>query len=330
MYLNQNGSGMELAFQPHPLVRNRHFQTIMSILSRPLRNGTSVCSAAEELILSANDVRLQGFYSPQMKRPSRGLVLVLHGWLGHAASSYVINIADCLYRCGYSVFRLNLRDHGDTYYLNPGLLYDDLLAETCAAAQQIAQLEGNRPFFVVGASMGGNFALRLTLCHDQPPIPNLAHTVVINPVINLYNATLNLDEASKLYRVYFRHRWRKFMSRKMETCPSLIDWSAILTARSLMEMTERFARYCTSYPDLMSYFADHTITPEMMLGLRSRVTMIAAADDPLIPVSDITPFQNLNSRLQVHIQPYGGHIGFIDIFPFRKWAAEAVRFVLEN
>ncbi len=98
----------------------------------------------------------------------------------------------------------------------------------------------------------------------------------------------------------------------------------------IMAMTEVFVRHHSTYPDVASYFADLTITPEQLATLQSPVTMIAAADDPLIPVSDFYPFQNLTPALKVYIQPHGGHAGYVDLFPLRYWTYEIIRHILEN
>ena len=56
----------------------------------------------------------------------------------------------------------------------------------------------------------------------------------------------------------------------------------------------------------------------------SPVTVIPAADDPVIPISDFYALRDLTPNLRVHIQPYGGHVGFVELFPFRLWSCEAI------
>jgi predicted alpha/beta-fold hydrolase len=68
----------------------------------------------------------------------------------------------------------------------------------------------------------------------------------------------------------------------------------------------------------------------MMATVSSPVTMITAADDPVVPVTDFYPFGKVSPHVQVQIQPYGGHVGFIDLFPFRYWTSEVIRSTLEN
>ncbi len=327
-------NSLDLAFRPHPLIRNRHLQSIVSSLYK--RKSPNLHRASQEMIVDAGDgVRLQGFYSPQSEgQPkglgqSKGLVLLLHGWLGHAESNYVVAIGEYLYQRGYSIFRLNLRDHGDTFHLNPGVFRSDLLDEAVNATQRIAELEDDRPLHLIGASLGGNFALRLAWRHSQERRYNLGHTITICPVLDPYTSTAALDN-HPIYLHYFRSKWRRALKKKQTLFPNLYNFSEELTHKTCMTLTDAFIKRYAPYPDATAYFKRYTITPEMMRNLRSPATIITAADDPVVPVADFYPFHNLSPRLQVYIQPYGGHVGFIDIFPYRRWISEAALTILEN
>jgi predicted alpha/beta-fold hydrolase len=319
---------LDLTFQPHPLARNPHFQTIVSSLYR--NEGGAMCAAACEMILEVEgDVRLQGFYSPQPQDRAKGLVLLLHGWLGQANSSYNIAIGEYIYQHGYAVFRLNMRDHGDTHHLNPAPFRGDLLDEAFAATQQIAQLAGSQPFYIIGASLGGNFAARLAWRHSQTPLPNLAHTLAFNPALDPYQTTLRLDSGPPFYLAYFRRKWRKSFRQKQAAFPDKYDFSQAVAARTCMTMTKAFIPF-TPYANPEAYLTSYTIIPAMLATLRTPLTFITAADDPIVPVADFYPFHNLTPYLQIYIQPYGGHAGFIDLFPFRRWIGQAALEILDG
>jgi predicted alpha/beta-fold hydrolase len=275
-------------------------------------------------------VRLQGYYSPQTENSPKGLVLLLHGWLGSVNSDYVVVIGEYLYRQGYAIFRLNLRDHGNTHHLNPEPFRGDLLDETFAATQQIAHLAGSRPFHLVGASLGGNFALRLAWRHGEAPLPNLTHTVAICPVLDPHHATLAIDRGWWLYLIYFRRRWRKALQKKQAAFPGRYDFSGEIAASSCLAMTEIFVQRHSPYPNARTYFRSYGLTPEMLASLQTPTTIIAAMDDPIIPVSDFYALEDLSPYVQLYLQSYGGHVGFIDILPFRRWIGEAVLTVLEG
>ncbi|MBW2365517.1 MAG: hypothetical protein JRF25_10750 [Deltaproteobacteria bacterium] len=92
---------------------------------------------------------------------NKGLVIMLSGWEGSSRSTYMLCTGRYFYRNGYSIFRLNFRDHGETHHLNEGLFYGTLLDEVFESVRQAAGLESGLSTFLVGFSMGGNFALRV-------------------------------------------------------------------------------------------------------------------------------------------------------------------------
>lgn len=282
------------------------------------------------MILNMAGVRLLGYYSPQLNTASKGLVLLLHGWMGNVNSSYIVAMGEYLYQRGYSIFRLNLRDHGNTHHLNPGIFRSDRLDEVFGAAQQVAQLEPDRPFHIIGNSLGGNFALRLAWRHTQTPIPNLEHTVAFCPVINPYRTTLSMDHGPWLYLHYFRRKWRRGFRKKQAAYPGRYNFAPEIAATTCMEMTEIFVRRHSPYENAKAYLDAYAVTPEMLRVLTSPVTAIPTADDPVIPISDFYNLRNLTPNLQVHIQLHGGHVGFVELFPFRLWSCKAVDAILNR
>ena len=88
-------------------------------------------------------VRLSGYHSRQEDagRPeATTLVVLLHGWEGSAQSLYVLALGGHLFNLGYDVFRLNLRDHGGSHGLNPGLFHSCRLDEVVGAVARLQRI----------------------------------------------------------------------------------------------------------------------------------------------------------------------------------------------
>ncbi len=169
--------------------------------------------------------------------------MILHGWEGCSHSNYNLILAQALVQAGYDVFRLNLRDHGpglhvNSYSLNRGLFLGTLIAEAAAATQQVAALAGDRPFYITGASMGGNFALRLAVWHSTvQPIPNLRKVVAVCPALNPARATRAMDKMHGA-RLYFRRRWLRSLRAKEQLYPDLYDFRPVEAISSVYAMTD--------------------------------------------------------------------------------------------
>ena len=113
--------------------------------------------ARKMIIEGGNGVRLLGYHSQQTSGHSRGLITLIHGWEGSSDSTYVLSTGKYLYERGYDIFRLNLRDHGNSHHLNEGLFHGALIEETFQAIHNISRLSENKPYYLIGFSLGWKF-----------------------------------------------------------------------------------------------------------------------------------------------------------------------------
>lgn len=327
-----DGNGV---FAPRRLVRHGDVQTVIA-RRRPI---DSVVRLTEQpLLLDAGrdetgkepdgTVRLLGYYNPPL-RPSthRGMVIVIHGWEGSSHSADVQYVAEAALRIGFSTFRLNLRDHGpglhcNPYALNRGLFGGPLLNEAAAAVRGATHLAGDRPVYLVGGSMGGNFVLRLSALTGDKAIPNLARTVAVCPAVSPASALAAIDR-HPLYRSFFRRIWMRSLRAKQRLFPGTYDFTPIARTTRLCEMTDWVVDKYSPWQDSAEYFAGYTVTPEMIAGLEHPATIIAAENDAIIPVQDIRAIEP-GDQLRIAVQPTGGHMGFVDVLPYRRWLPGAI------
>jgi uncharacterized protein len=315
----------------------RHAQVQSALASFKPRNwprrGHPMARAATPQVLDCGDgIRLMGLHSPQPSRPTgrtpAGLAVLIHGWEGSHDSVYLFSTACTLYDAGYNVFRLNLRDHGGTHALNEELFHSARIAEVLGALKAIERLDATRPLFVVGFSLGGNFALRVGLRGpDAGVTPNLA--VGICPAIQP-GATLSaLDSGPKLFHTYFINKWRRTLRAKAAAWPQRYDFSDIWALTNFTEITRRFVERYTEYGELSKYLAAYTLTPDLLQASKTPLAIITAQDDPVVPFSD---FHGIADRegLRFLSPKYGGHCGFVENFRLRSWAERRLLELLEQ
>ena len=161
-------SGTAELFSPPWSLRNASLQALLAT-KRPAKRiwhkrGVDLDPVSVDHTLTCTgDVRLTGRHTPAAKLPSRGLVVLIHGWEGGHDSSYLYSIACALHVAGYSTFRLNLRDHAETHALNEEIFHSARLGEVLDSIRAVQALDGGTPLSVIGFSLGGNFALRVGL-----------------------------------------------------------------------------------------------------------------------------------------------------------------------
>jgi predicted alpha/beta-fold hydrolase len=309
---------MNDVFAPPFYMRSTFAQTFLA--SSPIRKWGSnpMLDCTREVILNPiDDVRLQGFYSPQANRQAKGVVMLLHGWEGSANSAYILGTGRFLYEQGYSVFRLNYRDHGDTHHLNPGLFYAVLLDEVFGAVQQVSKYEDQLPFFLAGFSMGGNFALRIARKCVENPIGNLAHIFSISPALNPEKSTYAIDKYP-LLRKYFRQKWQRSLLKKQSSFPDLYDFNKILSLETISEMTDMMIQRYSDFESSADYFRGYAVLGDALADLTVPTTIITAQDDPIIPIEDFYDL-TLNSLAKLIVHRHGGHNGFLETVSGRTW-----------
>lgn len=298
------------AFTPPIFLRSMYVQTILASSRVRTLGENPILPASREVILDAGDgVRLQGFYSPQLHRQHKGLVILLHGWEGSSSSTYILKAGKHLYLNGYSVFRLNFRDHGESHHLNEGVFYSTLLDEVFEAIKIASKLSDGNGVFLTGFSLGGNFALRAARRMMDCPIENIRHIMAISPVLNPDKSTDAIDR-SWLLRNYFLKKWRRSLSINQRLYPHLYDFSSLMSLDTIRATTDALINRSDLYKNTEEYFSGYTITDHFLEEIQVPLTIVSSRDDPVIPVDDFYNLHlNENTNLVVH--DWGGHNGFI-------------------
>jgi uncharacterized protein len=298
-------------------------------------------------------VRLLAYYTPACLPPfpdaddnpgsARGLAILLHGWEGSSHAMFNLVLGETLSRAGYEVVRLNLRDHGprvrvDPVTLNTGLFMATLLNEVRRAVAGVASLAKDKPVFLIGPSMGGNFALRLAAQPDAASSgdnperavlpPNLRHVIALSPVLNPAATIDRLDE-TYFFRRYFRTRWLHTLQRKAATFPHRYDFSGIERLNQLRPMTEWLARRHTHFESADAYFAAYAFLDEDSRALSVPTTILSSVDDPIVPVEEIASLAD-SPYLTRRIYSWGGHVGLIAWPPLRYMLPEIILQILST
>jgi uncharacterized protein len=321
-------------FAPAPGLRHPALQATLAS-KRPAKRawhsrGVDLDAISTAHLLDCGDgVRLTGRLAPAPpSAPSRGLVMLIHGWEGSHDSSYLYSMAARIHRAGYTTFRLNLRDHGGTHDLNEAMFHSARMDEVLGAVRAARALAPHGPLHVVGFSLGGNFALRVGL---QGPARGLCPRLVvgISPSVNPGATLQAIDDGPALFRWYFMDKWRRTLEAKRRAWPRY-DFSGFRGARSFVEMTRRFVADFTEYASYEDYLAQYTLSPEMLLRSPTPLALITSRDDTVIPVRDFEGLAVRGSVIACDLTDRGGHCGFIENWRFDCWAERRVVELLER
>ncbi|QMU61557.1 MAG: alpha/beta fold hydrolase [Gammaproteobacteria bacterium] len=322
-------------YKPPIIYRNGHANTIAAATflrkAYALRVSHNLREHSESLILSLeNNVQLQGLLTTHKDTSQtsnsfsgqKPLVMILHGWLGCADSLYLLPIASKLHDLGFNIFRLNFRDHGGTQHLNEDLFHSCRLDEALNATQAIQQQIPHSNFYIVGFSLGGNFALRIG-SKAQDKNLTIDKIISICPVMNATNALDETNSMLKIYTEYYLQRWKNMLKVKHKLFPDNYDLATINKQRSLTNMTEHLLLKYTEFNSVKSYLEGYSITGDYLNSLSVDSDVYIAEDDPVIPSND---WENLHASeyLNIHRTQFGGHCGYLNGLFNMNWIDEQV------
>ncbi len=317
------------SFNPPALLRNPHTQTLLASTAPrrlPLLWRTrGLRAAAREVVLDCADgVRLHGFYNGQ---PAQKLAILLHGWEGSGNSPYLLSNAQTLYRAGFSVFRLHLRDHGPSHALNRELYHSARLQEVVDAVAEIQRRFPHERTFLAGHSLGGNFALRVAARAAEAGL-QLERVVTICPVLDPAHTMRRLMEGSFIYHQYFLRRWKRSLLLKLQHFPDLGYGDDLLKLKSLEAMNNYFVPRFTEFAEVDRYFDAYAVTGDVLEPLAVPAHIILSQDDPMIPASDLGALAP-SPALQIETPAHGGHCGFIGNWRFDGWIDQRLLQLME-
>lgn len=311
-----------MAYKPPFLFRNTHVQTIFGstwprkgLIERRYKK---LNSSPESVILNCNNgVKLSGVYD-QQKSASDVLVILIHGWEGSSESTYMVSMCQSLYKSGYDVFRLNLRDHGDTHNLNKGVFNSTLIDEVVSAVEQIQKNYSHKRCYLAGFSLGGNFSMRVAARADKYKI-KLQRVVVFSALIHggISSDVLN-EKKNFLYERHFVQKWKKSLLKKLKCFPEYGYGDILPKLKTLDSMNSELIPAYTEYDTLEEYFDAYAITGKALEKLVCPCHFIISEDDSIIPVANIAKLAK-NNLLTFEVTKYGGHCGFIQNWKLESW-----------
>jgi len=324
----------ENSFQPPIGLRNAHLQTVLSSMGpRQLKIAKAFAPHApkqQEVLLDCGDgIRLNGAFNQSGSQPSDNMAILIHGWEGSIKSSYMLTMTSHLLNNGIDVFRLNMRDHGDSHHLNEKIFNSTMIDEVIGAIEDLQSKYVYKNSHLIGFSLGGNFSLRVAaLAHDR----NIALDGVIAfcPVIHAKqsNYVLNMSR-NRLYGRYFVRKWKRSLRKKLEHFPEYAYRSELNSLKTLDDMNEKLIPVYTDFASVDEYFDAYGLHGEMMSKTICPCYLHFAKDDMIIPVDGVEQLAN-NPHLNVTITEHGGHCGFLKNWKFDSWQDQRALDIIQN
>jgi predicted alpha/beta-fold hydrolase len=297
-------------FRPHPLLRSGHAQTLAGAYlpdgRRPYQ--ASLCTVH----LDDGDRLLLHDDCPADWQTGGRVALLLHGLGGSHESGYMVRIADKLNDCGVRTFRKDLRGFGAGYNMARHHCHAGRTDDAAACLDFVANLCPDSPVTVIGFSMSGNIVLKLLGDLGELAPPFLQGAVAVCPPIDLIHCASHLRIGmNRLYDWSFVRALHRLVHRRRRTVPDLVDRQLRPLPKRLREFDDQYTAPLTGFSGATEYYSLCSSGPHLS-RIRVPTLIIAAADDPVIPV-DMFERYAISSSVTLHITSHGGHLGFIGV-----------------
>ena len=302
------------------LLKNGLFNTLVAsspireIQQKPLRKKLNRITS-KQIFTSSNSQSIEIFETNLYKKK----VIFFPGWLGHKDSKYLIPLADLLHINNFDIIRIHPIDHGDTEHLNKDFFRATDIQTLIEAVEFIGKKYQDNEIHLIGFSLGGNIALRISACES---INFLKSTVVISPVIDPEISMRAMDNTSWILKKYFVNKWRRTLRRKMRL-HNISNVEESLRYKDLEKMTEFFTKNFSPHKNVKELFAGYAITQDTINQIKNNTLIYSSVDDPCVPIKPLYSLAQTNN-VKFKPQQYGGHCGFIDDFKFNSSVYEEI------
>jgi predicted alpha/beta-fold hydrolase len=304
-------------YTPPLWLRSGGLQTALASSKLRLASGRGFDEASEKCLLDVMEDLQTSCYINMPPRP-KGLVVLVHGWLGTPHAGYVVAAAKTLFDKGYATARVTLPDHGDAVLLNARVVPVTRTAFLRDALLGISAAHPDLPMGLVGFSLGGNFVLRIARDLNKAPVQLLRQVIAVSPVIDPETAGLAIDRAP-LIRRYFMRKFARLYRQKLARYPQLAHMSDMLSDTTSMGLTETYVTHLPEYADIDGYFDAYRIWKDDLVHAPVPVTLLSAQDDPIVPPASARTLAD-GPNLERIFTRYGGHNAFFERFPKRTFS----------
>ena len=305
-------------FRPHALLRSGHAQTIAAALlpqpSLPFTSRTYEVELDDQDRLALHDD------CPPTWQEGANICLLVHGLGGSHQSPYMQRIAAKLIARGVRVFRMDHRGcgAGATLAQHPGHAgrSDDVLA---VLRETIKQCPGSS-ISLIGFSLGGNMTLKM-LGEGNPLVNVVEKALVVAPPIDLLACATHMQRwINRPYNRSFLKLLFQQLQQRSISAEHLKPYLAMRKVKTIFDFDDQVTAPLSGFRDAVDYYTQSSSAP-LLQNIDVPTSIVAAADDPLIPVSTYRDAK-LSSSMQMLITERGGHVGYLSekgADPDRRW-----------
>lgn len=238
-------------------------------------------------------------------------LVIWHGLEGSTSSAYMLTTAAKVFRRGFNVVRVNVRNCGQTEHLTPTLYHGGLSSDLRFVTEELIA-DGLTRIVIAGFSLGGNMVLKFAGEYGDSPPPEIRAVGAVSPSIDLSAGRYLVNlRRNFLYQKDFLFCLKRRLRLKQKLFPGLYDTTDLNSVRTIEQFDDRFVAPAFGFEGVDDYYAKASSRP--YIGrIRIPTLIIHAQDDPFVPFEPLTdPSITANPFVLVVATEKGGHVAFV-------------------
>jgi uncharacterized protein len=295
-------------FEPHPLLRNRHAQTLAGTY---LPGGRYPYRAVHRRVALADGDTVVLHDDIPEGWPAHGrAALLIHGLAGCYSSAYMTRAAAKLHAAGVRTFRMDLRGCGAGAGLASRPYHGGRSDDVAAALAFLGKLCPEAPVTLVGFSLSGNIVVKLLGQTPEAVPSNVVKAAAICPAIDLGRCVRSLvGPFQRMYDRYFVRVLSRQILANCRLCPELPRLKAPRRMKSMFDFDDFYTGPVCGFGSADNYYTSSSAARHIE-GIRIPTLILAAADDPLVTISCLEGLR-LPPTVLLCITKQGGHLGYV-------------------
>jgi uncharacterized protein len=308
-------------FEPHPLLRNPHAQTIAAALW--LRRFPRLPAATPREFEVEPDTRIRGDCHWQAVPSDHPTLVLVHGLEGSSQSGYMLGLAERAFQTGWNAVRLNQRNCGGTESLTSTLYNSGLSGDYRAVLRELIEKDSLPEIFFAGYSMGGNLVLKMAgeLAENAPPQLRAVAAICPSADLSACADAVALPQ-NYIYQKRFVDGLKRRMKVKARLFPGKFDLSQMPGVRTLREFDDVITAVHCGFRDAADYYARSSAF-KVAGNIRVPTLILTSRDDPFVPFASFRGAAlDRNPNITLDVPGNGGHCAFISRYggAERFWA----------
>jgi predicted alpha/beta-fold hydrolase len=261
----------------------------------------------------------------QPGRPDAPVLLVLHGLEGTARSRYIGGLFALAAAREWRAAVLYFRSCSGELNRLPRFYHSGDTADLDHVLRVLAHREPGLRIGAVGISIGGNVLLKWLGEQGDAAPASLAAAVAISVPFDLAACARVMDRGLPrvLYTASFMRSFRRKTRAKAHVHPAFVDVRAALRARTFAAYDRAVTAPLHGFVDEMDYWRQASSGP-YLAAIRRPTLLLNALDDPFVPGPSLPDPRTLPPAVRAEFVPNGGHVGFVQGWPWRStsWAEQ--------